>query len=74
MYEVVTDIIRRIQNKDGRSLDIRPWPDAPDCVAIMAEGGENKEWFGQVELSMDADFARQVGEAIIACADEISNK
>jgi hypothetical protein len=70
-YPIATDIIRRIQNEGGHTLDVRPWPDGPDFVCLMNSSDESAEWFGRIELSMEPEFARRLGRALIACADEL---
>lgn len=71
-YPVETDVIRRVQNEDGETLDIRPWPDAPIAVALMNSGGDKSEaYFGKLELALSPKFARQIGQALINCANEI---
>ena len=71
-YPIASDTIRRIQNEEGLSLDVRPWPDGPDWVALMAEGDKNEQWFGKVNIAMKPEFAKLLGEALIKCADELS--
>lgn len=71
MYEVITDTIRRTQNSEGRTIDVRPWPDAPNFVQLVTEGEDNIKYFGEIELPMEPEFARKIGEALIACANEI---
>jgi len=71
-YPIITDTIRRIQNDEGMTLDVRPWPDSPtNSVAIMNSDEWSEEWFGKIELPMDTQFARLLGEALIKCANEI---
>ena len=69
--KVETDIIRQVYDEDGRFFTVRPWPDAPSAVALMTEGEDNKAHFGAYETAMNPEFARQLGKALIACADEI---
>lgn len=72
-YPISCDTIRRIQNNEGQTLDVRPSPDAPDSwVSIMTNGKDGNEWFGFNEISMKPEFARLLGEALIKCADELS--
>lgn len=70
-YPITTDTIRRVQNREGQCLDIRPWPDAPDSVALMSVDARSADYFGRLELAMDPEFARAIGRALIACADDI---
>lgn len=72
-YPVETDTIRRVQNEDGYTLDIRPWPDAPDTTVALMNSSSNtsKKYFGTIEVVMNTEFARQIGEALIQCADEL---
>lgn len=70
-YPIATDVIRRTQNKDGKCLDVRPWPEAPEAVALMNSDKASEEYFGRIELAMSTESARQLGRALIACAEEI---
>lgn len=74
-YEVATDKIHRVQNEDGATIDVRPWPDAPTSVAIMNSGQNSKEYFGDMsEFAMSTEFARAIGYALIGCANEIDGE
>jgi hypothetical protein len=71
-YPIVTDVIRRVQNKEGKCLDVRPWPEGPSFVTLTNEGDEqSQEYFGALDITLEPEFARHLGRALIACADEI---
>lgn len=70
-YPICTDKIYRIQNEEGRTLDVRPSPDGPDFVALMVVGEENEDWFGKLNLPMCPEFARQLGKALIECSKDV---
>lgn len=72
--KIDTDIIRHIYSEDGNFLTVRPWPESPESVVLMSEGKENEEYFGRIETAMNLEFARQLGQSLIACADEIQRK
>lgn len=69
-----TNTVREIVNEDGYAVEVRPWPEAPDVVAIMSRGEANRDWFGPLGLTMSPEFARHIGEALIACANELSDE
>lgn len=73
-YPVACDTIRRIQNEDGMCLDVRPWPESPDVIALMNSNESSREYFGNIEISMSPEFARELGLALLKCADEIKFK
>lgn len=73
-YPVVVDKIRRIQDQSGHTLDVRPWPDGPNSVGLMNSSKESEEYFGGVEVVMDPEFARLIGQALIECADEVQGQ
>lgn len=60
-----TDVIRKIWNdKDGTSHTVRPDSDGLDLVQLDSE--EMKSF-----MIFTPEAARRVGEALIACADEM---
>ena len=71
MYPAKTDVIRRVQNNDGEKLDICPWHDDRSLVVLKNSDPESAKYLGNIELFMFPAFAREIGKALIACADEI---
>jgi len=71
--EAEMDILRQVYSADGCFMTVRPWPEGPDSVALMTVGKENEEYFGKYETAMSPEFARLLGKALIACADEIDS-
>ena len=69
--EPETDIIRQVYCEDGHFFTVRPWAEAPSCVALMTVGEDNREYFGEYETSMTPKMARELGKALIACADDL---
>ena len=69
--EVETDVVRKVYDRSGHFLEVGPWPDSPNVAALMTIGKKNEEYFGTINLSMSTEFARQIGRALIACADEL---
>ena len=70
-YPIETDTIRRVHDKKGMALDVHPWPEDPSAVALGNANRNSVYYFGRIDLAMDTEFARQIGLALIACADEI---
>lgn len=71
--EPETDIIRQVYCEDGKFFTVRPWAEAPTAVCLQTVGKENQEYFGSYETAMSPKMARELGKALIACADEIEN-
>lgn len=61
-------------DEEGHFLTIRPSADFPEgSVMLWAEPSE-EEYFGPLRLDLPAAFMRKIGEALIACADELNGK
>jgi hypothetical protein len=69
--EIATKVIRQVYDDGGKYLTVQPWPESPSAVGLMSVGKENQEYWGDNEIVMSPEFARQLGKALIACADEI---
>ncbi len=65
-----TEIVRHVSDEERIPLTIRPWPDAPGCVWLLAESTEAKEYWGVVNLSLSHEMADALGRALIAAAAE----
>lgn len=77
MNSPVTDVIRRVwvENEDAH-LEIRPFPDAPDTALEIttASHAGSKSWFGDICITMSPEYAKELGKALIAAADEMIAK
>jgi hypothetical protein len=70
---VSTEVVRKVYNdEDGVYLEVGPSPDNPSWVRIYANE-KNQDWFGKIDVVMPAEFAAQLGEALIAAAKEAQN-
>lgn len=80
MKHTYTDTIRRVypEDGDGASLEVKPYPDAPDTALVIdiSRDETSKEWFGSDirNCSMSPGFARALGLCLIRAADEMENK
>ena len=72
--EPETDIIRQVYCEDGHFLTVRPWVEVPTAVCLQTVGKENQKYFGNYETAMSPKMARELGRALIACADDIDGK
>ena len=71
---IVTNIIRRVFVEDEKAfLEIGPWNDEPSILELRTEGKINKEWFGEISLSMTKEFALALGNALIQSANELKD-
>lgn len=70
-----TDIIHQVYDESGNFLQIRPWPDEASLVVLNTVKHKGSEgFFGVTELVMAPEFAREVANALISCAQEIESK
>lgn len=68
----ITDVTRNIWDMDElKALSVLPDPDNPKWVKVQNFDADSKSWFGTVEFSVPAEFAIQLGQALIACAGEL---
>lgn len=73
MSNSITEVVRRVyaENERGLFLEVREWGEVPGFLVIDAPGEKNEEWFGkQFHYAMSPTFARALGEALIASANE----
>ncbi len=68
----VVDVVRKVWVEDEPSfLEIRPYPEAPDnALEIATTSDKSIEWFGKVSLPISKEYARALGEALIAASKE----
>jgi hypothetical protein len=72
-----TEVVRRVGHEDfdGHFLSVCPGPDAPEMLVLLHSDGEkNAKFFGQIYLQASPDYMRALGEAIIACANDVGAK
>jgi hypothetical protein len=55
-------LIRKVTNENGLSITVGPWEEDSRAVALTYDG---------LEVAMMPECARAVGEALIACAEEL---
>jgi hypothetical protein len=68
------EVHRKVFDEEGHFLTIRPSADFPEgSVMLYAETSE-EEYFGVIRLDLPAGFMRKIGEALIACANELESK
>ena len=65
------DTVRRVYEEGGYAyLEVGGWPESPDHLALRTVTDKNKEWFGDLDISMTADFAEALGQALILAAKD----
>lgn len=67
--DVSTEVIRRI-HIDRHYLEVGENGDNPDFIELRTATTANKEYFGEVRLTLSPDAARQLGEALVEAALE----
>jgi hypothetical protein len=65
------EIVRRVyDSNEGHYLSVAPSTEWPGNVILHTELSQ-EEWFGKLCLDLSSTFMRELGEALIDCADEI---
>lgn len=64
------DVVRNVWCAEYEPLVVRPSSDTPGYVSLVAEGEGPMTFWGPVLLTLPAEMARLLGEALIACAKE----
>lgn len=68
---VTTDINRRIWlDGEGASFEIGPDADGLDLVRLRTPDQVSIEYWGKVDITIEAVMARALGNALIAAANE----
>ena len=66
-----TEVHRRIYIDDeGVYINVGPDTDGLGCVEISTKDKKSIEYFGEVRLTFDKQFAKMLGQALIAAASE----
>ncbi|MFY4709937.1 hypothetical protein [Burkholderia glumae] len=65
-----TEVVRKVYDEDsGHAISIGPSGDLPGNVMIYVDKS-HVDHFGHIRLDLPAEMMRQIGEALIAAADE----
>lgn len=63
------EVIRRVyDDNEGVYLTVGPWPDEPSFLALYVEGTKNKEWYGDINMSLSDEQAYKLGKALLDAA------
>jgi hypothetical protein len=74
-YNIYMTLIRRIQNKDGGIIDVRPSPDNPiNEIALIAHNEESFKYWGFEEKIINVEYAKLIAEALLKCCSEIQDR
>ena len=65
------DIVRHVGLEGDFHLTIGPCPDSPGMVRLATTSPGARDWFGALDISMEANMARKLSKALIDCANEI---
>lgn len=64
------EIVRRI-HFDGQYLTVKDFPDTPDtALSLTSEGGDNPDYWGKIDLTLDIHLALALGQALVDAATE----
>lgn len=50
---------------EGVFLEVGEFPDAPEVLEIRTVRKEDKEWFGDIQFTLQPEFAVDLGQALI---------
>ena len=70
MFNIGTEVILRVQNRDGISLDVVPG-DIPNIVVVKNTDQISEDYYGPINFGMEPELARHLGRALLNCADEV---
>lgn len=51
---------------EGVFLEVGDFPDAPEVLEIRTVRKEDKDWFGDLQFTLQPEFAIDLGQALIA--------
>lgn len=51
---------------EGVFLEVGDFPDAPEVLEIRTVRKEDKEWFGDLQFTLQPEFAIDLGKALMA--------
>lgn len=61
------ETIRRIHLPgEGVFMELGEYADAPEVLELRTVRKEDKEWFGELNLTLQPEFAIDLGQALIA--------
>ena len=66
MSQNVETIYRVHVPSEGTFLEIGDYPEAPEALQLRTVREEDKEWFGELSLTLSPEFAIDLGQALIA--------
>ena len=72
MANSLVESLKRVWvDKERVFLEVRRYPEAPETsLEIATSTPQADQWFGKISLPMSPEYARALGEALIAMADE----
>lgn len=66
MSQNVETIYRVHLPEEGVFLEVGDYNDAPEVLQLRTVRGIDKEWFGDIALTLQPDFAIQLGNALVS--------
>lgn len=64
------ETVKRVwDEKEGVGIEVGDYPEAPDFLQIKPVTKKCEEWFGKFAFSMSAEFAHELGMALIEVAN-----
>jgi hypothetical protein len=71
MNKSAIEVIRKVWNQEeGVCLVIGEYADAPTAIEIRTEDEASKQWFGELSLALEPEYAKKFGQALIDAAVE----
>jgi len=71
MSKPTTDVIRKVWVEDENAhLELRPYTEAPTALELTTSDPQSMEYFGKVSIIFSKEYARALGEALIAASQD----
>ena len=66
MNQDIETIYRVHLPEEGVFLEVGDYAEAPEVLEVRSVRGIDKEWFGEVALTLQPNFAIQLGNALVS--------
>ena len=73
--KVTTEIAYKVwDDNEGVALEVGPFADGGDWITIKPTDNKSESFYGKVDLSLPAEVAKQLGHALIKCAEDVKDR
>ena len=65
------EVIRRVWNDDeGVYIEIGDYAEAPSAIEIRVNHEKSRNWFGELSIAIEPEYAKKLGQALIDAAKD----